>query len=233
MEFNVNERTFENLTLKQRQHPLNALVAMITLTLYVGWMNLFMALIIASLFSRTALLIVLLCLGTLALPARPVLWPAFNKLWVFKTWREYFRYSFLFEQKLDESKRYILAEFPHGSFPIAPIVAGTMVVTLFPDAPVYSVAATSVFYIPLWRHFIAWIGSLPATAGNFKKLLKKGSVAVVVGGIAEMFMLDPKKERIKIQGRKGFARIAIEEQIDGVVPVSQPTSDSLPSLIPP
>jgi hypothetical protein len=36
------------------------------------------------------------------------------------------------------------------------------------------------------RSFISWIGSLPATKHNFKKLLKHGSVAVVVGGIAEM-----------------------------------------------
>lgn len=36
------------------------------------------------------------------------------------------------------------------------------------------------------RHFVAWIGSLPATKENFKKLLKKGSCAVVVGGIAEV-----------------------------------------------
>ena len=57
---------------------------------------------------------------------------------------------------------------------------------MFPDDPVYSVAASSVFYIPLWRHFIAWIGSLPATKQNFKKLLSKGSCAVVVGGIAEV-----------------------------------------------
>jgi 2-acylglycerol O-acyltransferase 2 len=48
------------------------------------------------------------------------------------------------------------------------------------------VAASSVFSIPFWRHFIAWMGSVPATRGNFKRILKKGSVAVVVGGIAEM-----------------------------------------------
>lgn len=31
----------------------------------------------------------------------------------------------------------------------------------------------------MWRHFIAWLGSMPATSHNFKKLLKKGSVAVI------------------------------------------------------
>jgi 2-acylglycerol O-acyltransferase 2 len=50
------------------------------------------------------------------------------------------------------------------------------------------VAASSVFSIPFWRHFIAWLGGVPATPGNFKKVLKKGSVAVIVGGIAEMYM---------------------------------------------
>jgi hypothetical protein len=45
-----------------------------------------------------------------------------------------------------------------------------------------------VFSIPFWRHFIAWLGGVPATPGNFKKVLKKGSVAVIVGGIAEMYM---------------------------------------------
>lgn len=36
------------------------------------------------------------------------------------------------------------------------------------------------------RHFTAWIGSVPATTSNFKRILKKGSVAVIVGGIAEV-----------------------------------------------
>ena len=44
------------------------------------------------------------------------------------------------------------------------------------------------------RHFVAWMGSVPATRGNFKRILKKGSVAVVVGGIAEMW----------VHARRGF-----------------------------
>jgi 2-acylglycerol O-acyltransferase 2 len=40
--------------------------------------------------------------------------------------------------------------------------------------------------IAFTRHFISWIGSLPATKENFKELLRKGSLAVVVGGIAEV-----------------------------------------------
>eukprot|EP00798_Chlamydomonas_sp_ICE-L_P030108 gene30108-36013_t len=58
------------------------------------------------------------------------------------------RYSYVFEEKLDNKKKYILVEFPHGAFPIAQILGGTLVQTMFPQAPVYSIAASAVFYIP-------------------------------------------------------------------------------------
>lgn len=41
----------------------------------------------------------------------------------------------------------------------------------------------------------------------------------VVGGIAEMFMCEPDRERILLKGRKGFCRCAIEGRADGLVPV--------------
>jgi hypothetical protein len=65
---------------------------------------------------------------------------------------------------------------------------GTNCQAIWPCWKVYSLAASSVFGIPFWRHFLTWIGCVPATTGNFKKILGKGSVAVVVGGIAEMYM---------------------------------------------
>ncbi|GFR52112.1 hypothetical protein Agub_g14625 [Astrephomene gubernaculifera] len=201
----------------QKQNVFVTMLAAVTLSLYVGFLNYFVILLILSFFSRTALYVVLALLGTLLLPCKPVLWPAFNKLWLFKTWRHYFHYSFLIEEHLDPNKRYIFVEFPHGAFPIAPIVAGTLMQTLFPHMMIYSVAASSVFYIPFWRHFITWIGSVPATSSNFKRLLRKGSVAVVVGGIAEMYMGHPQRERVKLVGRRGFAKIALEEQVDGIV----------------
>jgi hypothetical protein len=34
--------------------------------------------------------------------------------WVFKTWREYFSFSYLNEAVLDPQKKYIFVEFPHG-----------------------------------------------------------------------------------------------------------------------
>lgn len=215
----IGKRVYSDLQPGKKQSVLSWLVAVVTLTVYCGWMNILIGLFIASFFTRYALYTLIFLWSTTFLPAKPVLWPAWNKLWVFKTWREYFQYSYYFEVKLDPAARYILYEAPHGTFPIGPITAGTLCQTFFPNAPIYSVAATSVFSIPFWRHMIAWIGSLPATKANFKRLLRHGSVAVVVGGIAEMYMCHPEKERIKLAGRKGFVRIALEEQIDGIVPV--------------
>lgn len=209
----------DGFTKDHRPSLISTIVAFTTLLVYTGWMNWLLGLIIWSFFNKYVLCFVVALFSTLALPARPILWPAFNRLWVFKTWREYFSFSYYLEEACDPTKRYIFAEFPHGAFPIAAITAGTVFQTLFPDFKVYSVAASSVFYIPFWRHFIAWIGSQPASRQNIQRLLKDGSVAIVVGGIAEMYMQDPTKERIKLRGRKGFAKIAIDEGIDGIVPV--------------
>jgi 2-acylglycerol O-acyltransferase 2 len=44
---------------------------------------------------------------------------------VFKTWREYFHFSYLNESTLDPEKTYIFVEFPHGVFPMSELIAGT------------------------------------------------------------------------------------------------------------
>jgi diacylglycerol O-acyltransferase 2, plant len=85
--------------------------------------------------------------------------------------------------------------------------------SIWPYFPIYSLAADSVFHIPLWRHVIAWLGARPATRPNFLRLLKRGSVAVLVGGIAEMFMQDARRERLMLRSRKGFTRVAVSSDL--------------------
>lgn len=63
-------------------------------------------------------------LPTRYLPAKPLLWGGFCRSWIFKTWREYFHYSYLLEAELDPTQHYIFAEFPHGVVPLSVIVAG-------------------------------------------------------------------------------------------------------------
>lgn len=50
-----------------------------------------------------------------------------HRSWVFKTWREYFHFSYLNEATLDPEKTYIFVEFPHGVFPMSELIAGETV----------------------------------------------------------------------------------------------------------
>nr|QNL10705.1 acyl-CoA: diacylglycerol acyltransferase 2B [Haematococcus lacustris]QNL10739.1 acyl-CoA: diacylglycerol acyltransferase 2-2 [Haematococcus lacustris] len=198
---------------------LELVVAVITLTAYTGWIHILMLLGISAVFWQVPRLILIVLLSTLLLPARPVLWTSFNRSWVFSTWRKYFKFSYLLEAPSKPGSRLVMAEFPHGVFPMGPLLAGTLCQILFPDFNIFSLAASSVFSVPGWRHFVAWMGSMPATRSNYRLLLSKGSVAVIVGGIAEMFLQHPHKQIVKLLTRKGFVEVAVEEGADGVVPV--------------
>lgn len=231
-----------------------------------------------------------------------------TRSWVFRTWREYFHFSYLTEAELDPKKTYVFVGFPHGVFPMGGLIGGEgqqhlkhgvlarlereggawrtsravclhthhvwpswhdarvcsmkQSKRLFPTLPlsghrlpleaqavlckvvkpftrlqqpllsesrlphahvlplvsvthchrhrnccsgplphagtafqsewpffrVPGLGASSVFSIPMWRHFLTWIGIVEATPGNYKRLLQQGSVAISVGGIAEMYM---------------------------------------------
>ena len=64
--------------------------------------------------------------------------------------------------------------------------------------------------IPLYSAILKWTGCVTATNANLRKALNQGSCAVVVDGIAGMYVNEPKKEMIKFSGRKGFVRAAVE-----------------------
>eukprot|EP01023_Acetabularia_acetabulum_P007748 TRINITY_DN13395_c0_g1_i4.p1 TRINITY_DN13395_c0_g1~~TRINITY_DN13395_c0_g1_i4.p1 ORF type:complete len:288 (-),score=44.59 TRINITY_DN13395_c0_g1_i4:407-1270(-) len=153
--------------------------------------------------------------STLLIPA-PIWYAPFLKMWLFETWRQYFCYSFKLESDFEEQE-YILAEFPHGVFPMGQILGATLVPDMF-NSKVYALAASILFRVPIYKQLFIMMGCKPATKNNFKALLKKASVAVIVGGIAEIYLQHPKKERIKLLGRKGFIRVAVETGTD-IVPV--------------
>ncbi|KAG2439722.1 hypothetical protein HYH02_010600 [Chlamydomonas schloesseri] len=210
----------DGVTEHGKQSLFSSAVAMVTLFIYCGWMHVLLALVVLSFWYRWALVTVLVLYSTLLLPPKPVLWGPVCRSWIFQTWREYFKFSYVFEEVLDSKKKYIFAEFPHGVFPMGPLIGATECQIMFPGFDIFGLAANVVFTVPFWRHFVAWLGSVPATTKDFKRVLKKGSVAVIVGGIAEMYMQSRTKEQIMLKDRKGFVRVAVEEGVDGgIVPV--------------
>ena len=79
---------------------------------------------------------------------------------------------------------------------MGPLLAATLIPNMFPGEKIYSLAADVLFKIPLYRHFMCFLGSQPANKKNFNALISKASVAIVVGGIAEMFMQYETKEQV-------------------------------------
>jgi len=194
------------------------LTAIATLTLFICWVPLLIVLtflaILGNLYARIVLVVLFL---TVLLPAQPLNWQRFLKSWVLSTWRDYFSFSYLLESHEPE-KDYIFAEFPHGCFPMGPLVGASYVHEIWPGHRIFGLAASGLFYVPFYRHFFSWIGCRPATKDNLCRLAKKGSVAIIVGGIAEMFMIKKHEEQILLKGRFGFVKAAVETGID-IVPV--------------
>lgn len=202
--------------LNSRQGFLGEAFALLTVSLYCGTVHLLLLLAAASFLSRAALLTLLGLWATVLLPVR-CLWPAFVSMRnpIFTAWRRYFRYSVIIDADIElRNKKYVIAEWPHGVFPLSQLIAVSLADMCWPGHPVYFLAADSVFRVPLWRHLISWAGGASATAASFRRLLTKGSVGLVPDGIAGMFLSEDDCEVIKIKERKGFVRIAVEAGAD-------------------
>lgn len=201
-----------------QQGALSYILAVTSLLLYLSWIHVLTALLVASFWYRWALVLLVLIWSTVLLPPEPLLWSRFLSNRMFRWWREYFTFSYVVDQWLDLDQHYIYAEMPHGAFPLSPFLGASLGPMVFPSHKIYSVAASNLFNIPLWRHVMAWIGARPATHEEFRKLMKMGSVAVIPGGIAEMFHLSRHQDVVKLKDRKGFVRMAVEHGVP-ILPV--------------
>ena len=124
---------------------------------------------------------------------------------------EYFSFKVIWEESLQpEQHAYILVAPPHGVFPF-----GNILTLVFWDMHAnfhFSGAAASIlFYIPIMRQVMTWIGCIKANASDIKhELLSGRSVGLSSGGIAELFASTKDQETIIIRNRKGFIRLAME-----------------------
>jgi hypothetical protein len=48
--------------------------------------------------------------------------------------------------------------FPHGVFPVSELLCISLMLKVWPSLKVYSIAASSVFKVPVWRHIMCWTG---------------------------------------------------------------------------
>eukprot|EP00752_Nemacystus_decipiens_P008686 g7753.t1 len=211
------------------QGALESLVAMVTLGLFCGWCHLvmfgigllaFLALVYKSIFAFTA--VAFLLSNFLFWPVNNRCFPheAFCNSWLFAVWRRYFRWQCVLEEPLDPDKRYIFAEMPHGVMPMGQLLSCSVVRQVFPGPKHTSgVAADAVLRMPGIRLLYQWLGIRKAGRQSILDMFEQNiNVAVVVGGIAEMFMVSKTTETLYLKKRKNFTKIAVEAGAD-IVPV--------------
>jgi hypothetical protein len=156
--------------------PLGRLVAVASLLAYVGIGHCCLASLISVITHPLSLrpwTIFLLAAATLLFPAAPLYLRSIHLSPLMRCWRRYFRFSYVFETRLDQSRPYVVAQFPHGAFPLGQIVGGSFMACEFEQHTMLGLAATAVFLVPGWRHINSWFGALPATSHNFRRLLRR------------------------------------------------------------
>jgi len=140
----------------------------------------------------------------------------------------YFQYDEIMEQSYDEIEKdlksgkqrsYLLCLQPHG------VVSFTSFCVNIVCPPYFRHTTTSVatvlLRVPILKHLLGINGLISASKSSLKKHFKKpgieGCAILYVGGIAELFKCSPNEERLFLSQRKGFIKLALQENVD-VVP---------------
>jgi 2-acylglycerol O-acyltransferase 2 len=167
------------------------LFCIITLGLLVGWYYLLMiAIPILFYYSyhgniiAITLQILLAILSTVPLSYTP--WKEFMNSWVFALWREYFAFTYdVSHSKFDfqSKQQYMCLEFPHGIFPMGQFISASIIDKAFPGQMICGTGADIIFYFPIMRHLMAWLGTRPAKRKNIQKILAAGHHVAIIPGI--------------------------------------------------
>lgn len=144
---------------------------------------------------------------------------------------EYFHYEEIHEnspvdvkEQLLKGKNYLCVCQPHGALSYCGILSAINMDDDFHDEPgVFPTAvADAVMYTPIVKHVMGIFGLISAKKESMKRALKKpgakGCVVLYVGGMAELFLSCENEERIYLNKRKGFIKLALQEGVD-VLPV--------------
>jgi 1-acyl-sn-glycerol-3-phosphate acyltransferase len=157
-------------------------------------------------------------------------WPLFSQhYFIFPILRRFLNMKIVASDELlaaDKSKKeatpqFLFAVFPHGSnVDYRLLMEGMLYETLPHLAPnIRTLAATVIFRLPLVREFALWTGCIDASRAVASKALRAGrSILVLPGGEAEQIRTVHGKEKVYLQRRKGFIKIALRHGVP-IVPV--------------
>jgi len=123
----------DNMTASYEPTLFTKVFAAATLGLYIGVPNFMLALAVLSWWSAWARVALAVIVGTAFLPLRPLFWRRVMDSYVFLSWRRFFNFSFVFDKSLDACNDYVIAQFPHGAYPLGTLVGGTFMATEYPE----------------------------------------------------------------------------------------------------
>jgi 2-acylglycerol O-acyltransferase 2 len=150
---------------------------------------------------------------------------AMRRFPLWSLWCDYFSFRVLRdggeEFRYDHRKSYMIAIYPHGLFPFAPLLlAGSehQYCEHFPEfsTRTFSCAVATIFMrIPLLCLLFRWLGAHAAGGNEIRAALsKRGHVLFLLpGGIAEVFLSDSSTtapEKVYFSRRQGFLRQAMD-----------------------
>lgn len=101
---------------------------------------------------------------------------------------------------------------PHGLISVSSALFNSLRVCRHPNyKPNHVVSLPFYHYIPLVGDIGRYVGAIPSDYGSIKKTVEKGeSVSVMLGGVREMNLADPRKMVLYIKKRSGIFKIAAE-----------------------
>ncbi|GMI55323.1 hypothetical protein ScalyP_jg11705 [Parmales sp. scaly parma] len=109
-------------------------------------------------------------------------------------------------------KSAILVAQPHGVLSLTGICSATYCIPEF--RMIKTAAASAVVNFPFLKQVMGIFGLIDAAKPNLIRHLKKGgaegTIVIYVGGIAELFMCSESEERLFLQKRKGFVKLALQ-----------------------
>lgn len=156
-------------------------------------------------------------------------WPSFSKHnFVLNILRRYLRLSIqqpvppeLLSLDSKPNAQVVLAVFPHGAYSDYRIAMDGILDQAIPNMAdkVRTLAATSMFRIPIVREIGMWTGCVDASRKVAERQLEHGrSILVLPGGEAEQIQSQHGKELVYVEKRKGFIKLALRYNTP-VVPV--------------
>jgi hypothetical protein len=141
---------------------------------------------------------------------------------------DYFDYEEIHETKpVDVAKEilngtnYLCVFQPHGVLSYAGICSVIGASSEY-QGKLKTAVADALLYTPILKHVMGIFGLISATKESMKKTLRQpgvsGTIVLYVGGMAELFLSSETEERIYLNKRKGFIKLALTEGVD-IVPV--------------